>query len=111
MKWNGMVSQREKITMATRLASEKTTHATSSQANGQRRVGRPGDQRQRRPGGRSGICRLAGRCRRPPDTASGGEPIALTTQRLDQVEAELGAQPTHADVHHVRARVEVVSPD
>src|SRR6266516_5163652 len=103
MKWNGTVSQREKTTMATRLASEKAIHATSSQTNGQRSGGRP-----------RGQCRPAsrcGQCRRPPGTTSGGEPIALTTHRLDQVEAELGAQPPHADVDHSRARIEVVSPD
>src|SRR5262244_1765903 len=63
------------------------------------------------PGGRCGQCRPDSQCRmRPPGTTSGGEPIALTTHRLDQVEAELGAQPPHADVDYVRARVEVVSP-
>src|SRR4249920_3052254 len=135
MKWNGTVSQLEKTTMATRLASEKTTHATSSQANGHRsgswRCG------QCRPAGRCGQCRPEERreaprpesstgsrptrstvrstarswCGRPPGTTSAGELVALTTHRLDQVEPELGAQPPDADVHHVRARVEVVSPD
>src|SRR5262245_28862865 len=130
MKWNGTVSQREKTTIATRLAMEKATHATSTQANGHRSAGRP--RGQCRPGGRCGQCRLGSRsgqcspavgpgqsmvrsvaaswCRRWPGTASGGELVALTTHRLDQFEAELGAQPAHADVHHVRAGVEVVSP-
>src|SRR6266480_2511103 len=118
MKWNGTVSQREKTTMATRLASENPTQATSSQANGQRTGGRPrghcrpdGWPGQRSPASQCGPASRFGQCRRPPGTTSGGEPIALTTHRLDQVEAELGAQPPHADVDHVRARIEVVSPD
>src|SRR5215471_5634525 len=131
MKWNGTVSQREKTTIAARLATEKATHATSTQANGHRSAGpRRG---QCRPGGRCGQCRPGSRSgqRRPeapgpgqsvarsvpaswwrrwPGTASGGELVALTTHRLDQFEAELGAQPAHADVHDVGAGVEVVPP-
>src|SRR6516165_480978 len=116
MKWNGTVSQCEKTVIATRLATEKATHAKSTQANGHRSRGP--DRGQCSPGGRCGQCSLAGTrsvaaswCRRPAGTASGGKPVALTTHRLDQFEAELGAQPAHADVHHVRARIEVVSPD
>src|SRR5215469_2779097 len=122
MKWNGTVSQREKTTIATRLAMVKAPHATSTQANGHRGAGRPRGQCSPRgqcgPGGRGGQVSPAGTrsvaaswCRRPPGTASGGKLVALTAHRLDQVEAELGAEPAHADVHHVRARVEVISPD
>src|SRR5215469_11539865 len=139
MKWNGTVSQCEKTVIATRLATEKATHATSTQANGHRSGGPPRGQCS--PGGRCGQCSLGGRCgqcslggrcgqcslggrcgqcspagirsvaaswcRRPSGTASGGKLVALTAHRLDQVEAELGAEPAHADVHHVRARIEV----
>src|SRR5947209_8752447 len=112
MKWNGTVSQSEKTTIATRLASENAAHATSTAANGQRKPGRifgqcrPGGRcGQCRPGGRCGQCTLAGRCGqcrpagRPASWRSrrgagpsGGEPITLTTHRLDQVEPELGSQ-------------------
>src|SRR5215471_17073279 len=118
MKWNGTVSQREKTTIATRLASEKTTHAMSTQANGHwdmrrsrgegRLAGRCG---QCSAGGRCGQCkvpgqrgiaghrrvagkrRVAGQRRRRPGTASRGKPVALTAHRLNQVETELGTQP------------------
>src|SRR5262249_56202466 len=54
MKWNGTVSQREKTTIATRLAMEKAPHATSTHANGHRSAGRPGGQC--REGGRRAQC-------------------------------------------------------
>src|SRR5215831_12288263 len=44
MKWNGTVSHWEKTTIATRLATEKAPHATSTHANGHRSAGRPGGQ-------------------------------------------------------------------
>src|SRR5215470_17831458 len=130
MKWNGTVSQCEKITIAARLATEKAAHATSTQANGQWTRGRWTGHRSA--GGRCGhrMARwgngsLADRAASPgwaarrgcvarrarPGRCLGGEPISLTAHRLDQVEAELGPQPPNADVHHVRARVEVVAPD
>ena len=59
MKWNGTVSQCEKITIAARLTSEKAAQATSTQANGQCTRGRWTGQRS--PGGRCGH-RMAGRC-------------------------------------------------
>src|SRR5215472_18417427 len=122
MKWNGTVSQCEKITIAARLATEKATHAASTWATG------PWDRGQRSPGGRcgqrmyrghGGTCagRICRRGRSQPWAAcrggwpSGCEPISLTAHRLDQFEAQLGPQPADADVHHVRARVEVVAPD
>src|SRR6266700_4050046 len=119
MKWKGTVSQREKITIAARLSTEKTAHATSTPATGQRRPGV-----QCRPAGRCGQCRPDGRCGtcRPDDrwgtcrsaggpAPLGGEPVSLTTHRLDQVEAEFGAQPPHTDIHNVRAGIKVVAPD
>src|SRR5215472_2289728 len=101
MKWNGTVSQREKTTIATRLASEKTTHAMSTQANGHWDMRRSRGQGSL--GGRCGQCkvpgqrgiaghrrvagkrRVAGQRRRRPGTASRGKPVALTAHRLNQV--------------------------
>src|SRR5215469_9430122 len=130
MKWNGTVSQREKITIAARLTTEKAAQATSTQANGQWARGRWTGHRS--PGGRCGhrmarrrngsladraagpgwaVSRGCAARRAGPGRCLGGELISLTAHRLDQVEAELGPEPPHADVHHVRARVEVVAPD
>src|SRR5215831_6476825 len=109
MKWNGTVSQCEKITIAARLATEKTAHAASTLATG------PWNRGQRSPGGRCGQRMYRGRsqpwaaCRR--GWPSGCEPISLTAHCLDQFEAQLGPQPADAHVHDVRARVEVVAPD
>src|SRR5580692_744423 len=102
MKWKGTVSQCEKITIAARLATEKTAHATSTQAK------RPWWKRgrcsgQRSPGGRCGqrMCHGHGqawagsRVRWP----SRCELITLTTHRLDQLEAQLGPEPPDAHVH------------
>src|ERR1700677_126929 len=41
----------------------------------------------------------------------GHELIALTPYRLDQVKAQLGAEPADAHVDHVGPRVELVAPD
>src|ERR1035441_1005070 len=41
----------------------------------------------------------------------GGELISRTAHRLDQLESQLRPQPPHADVNHVGAGIEVVSPD
>ena len=55
MKWNGTVSQREKITIAARLAIEKTAQPRSTQAIWPWwKRGRCSGQRI--PGGRSGQC-------------------------------------------------------
>src|SRR5690242_6724809 len=122
MKWKGTVSQCEKITIAARLTTENAAQATSTQANGQCTRGRWTGQRS--PGGRCGhrmaarrgngslgertASRSCGARRARPGRCLGSEPISLTAHRLDQVEAELGPQPPHADVHHVGAGVEVV---
>src|SRR5215467_10472399 len=116
MKWNGTVSQCEKITIAARLVTEKATQATSTQAT------RPWWKRgrcsgQRSPGGRCGQCMRHGHgcgqvwagCR--GSGSSRCELITLTTNRLDQLEAQLGPEPPDTDVHHVGAGVEVVAPD
>src|SRR5215475_2096051 len=115
MKWNGTVSQCEKTTIATRLATEKAAHATSTQATGPWNRGRCSGQRS--PGGRCGQCICRGHGGSQPWAAcpgggpSGRKPVTLTAHRLDQFEAQLGPQPSDAYVHHVRARVEVVAPD
>jgi hypothetical protein len=38
---------------------------------------------------------------RPRTAHLSGEPVSLTTHRLDQLDAELGAEPPNADVHDV----------
>src|SRR5580700_2865905 len=106
MKWKGTVSQCEKITIAARLATEKTTQATSTQAT------RPWWKRarcgQRMRHGHGGGQVWAG-CR--GSGASRCELITLTAHRLDQLEAQLGPEPPDTYVHHVGAGVEVVAPD
>src|SRR5579859_7315690 len=108
MKWNGTVSQCEKITIAARLATEKPAQATSTQAS------RPRKRGQCSPGGRCGQRVCHGHDGGPawpggPGRGrSGCELITLTTHRLDQFKAQLGPEPPDAHVHHVRARVEVV---
>src|SRR5580704_18703992 len=108
MKWNGIVSQSANQKIATRLSAEKTAQpiVSASGLYGQRSAR---------------ICAVAWRSWArervplPPPGELTGLPgdklIALTPHGLDQVEAELGAQPPDAHVHHVRARVEVVAPD
>src|ERR1700722_13236052 len=85
--WNGTVSQRGYMKIRSRLASAKITHSVSITPAGQ---GQPIERSQR---------------------LLVNELIALTPDRLDQVEAELGADAPDAHVHHVGAGVEVVAPD
>src|SRR6516164_4604944 len=116
MKWNGTVSHCEKATIAARLASEKATHATSTQAKCPWKRGRCSGQRS--PGGRCGQRMCHGHGHGGGQAWAGSrvsgpsrcELITLTTHRLDQVEAQLGPEPPDAHVHHVGARVEVVAP-
>src|SRR5579871_858671 len=108
MKWNGTVSQLANQKIATRLTAEKTAQPMSSASGlyGQRSAR---------------IFAVAWRdwaterVPLPPPSELRGLPgdelIALTPHGLDQVEAEFGAQPPDAHVHHVRARVEIVAPD
>src|SRR5215469_3165768 len=88
--------------MATRLAAENTAHATSSTR---------GLYGQWSPTTRIAARRTPASRREPLSALPGHELIALTSHRLDQVEAELGAQPPDAHVHHVRTGVEIVTPD
>ena len=136
MKWNGIVSQREKTRMQSRLAAEKTPHTRSTQAT---RQGQPKPSRAaagarvtgpptgwRRPGPRAKGSPDGSECHSPAGRAvrsrerpassgsmlpaSRRELVSLTTHRLDQAEAELGAEPPDADVHDVGAGIEVVPP-
>src|SRR5262245_3665629 len=115
MKWNGTVSQCEKMTIAARLATEKAAQATSTQATGPWNRGRCSGQRS--PGGRCGQRMCRGHAGSQPWAVcrerwpSARKPVSLTAHRFDQLEAQLGPQPSDAHVHHVRARVEVVAPD
>src|SRR5258708_14464976 len=54
---------------------------------------------------------LGGFTGRMSPNSLGRKPVPGTAHRLDQVEPELRPEPPHADVDHVRAGVEVVSPD
>src|SRR5437870_3803202 len=83
MKWNGTVSHVGMTSIAARLASEKTTQATSIHRS------------------RCGHSIASGRI----------EAVPYPTGRRDRVRTELRAEPADVDVDHVRARVEVVAPD
>src|ERR1700761_3273053 len=103
--WNGMVSQPGNMKMKSRLASAKIVHAVSMTPGGQ---GQPSRGSQRGNRGRVTACGIV-----PASVpgSPGDELIALTPHGLDQVEAELGADPPHAHVPHVGARIEIVAPD
>src|ERR1700761_8594163 len=104
--WNGMVSQPGNMKMKSRLASANIVHTVSITPGGQ---GHPRRDSQR--GSREAV----NACGAVPDDSLshslGDELIALTPHGLDQVEAELGANPPDTHVHHIGARVEVVAPD
>src|ERR1700722_935207 len=104
MKWKGMVSHHGYMTMRSRLIRPKTTQAASTMPLRWARIQRdkPGSQ------DAAGSCGVeSGRASR----SASDELIALTPHGLDQVEAELGAQPPDAGVDDVRARIDVVAPD
>src|SRR5580693_3072957 len=119
IKWKGMASHRSKSRMPASPSIHSTTHARSIQliqASSCSRSRVP-----KRKAGRRGAChrstadRTTGHRSWPAGggsgrAASGSESISCTAHRLDQVEAELGPEPAHADVDHVRARVEVQAP-
>src|SRR5215469_12165270 len=88
--------------MAMRLSVEKTAHPTSSTR---------GLYGQRSATTRAAARRAAARRREPPSRSPSDELITLTPHRLNQVKAQLGAQPPDAYVHDVRAGVEIVTPD
>src|ERR1700722_19483661 len=99
--WNGMVSQPGNMKMKSRLASAKTVHTVSITPGGQ---GQP----RRASHGAVSACGIV------PASAPGSpgdELITLTPYGLDQLEAQLGAEPPDAHVYHVRAGIEVVAPD
>src|ERR1700678_3614890 len=79
MRWNGIVSQPGNMNMKSRLTRAKIHHATS--------IARGGYGHQKR-----GSLWVA---------SARHELITLTPHRLDQLEAELGAEPAHAHVDHV----------
>src|SRR5829696_592235 len=83
MKWKGTVSHCGTNAMATRLATAKTTQATSSQPEVS-----------------------SWRPRSWDDDA-----IPLTSDGCDRGGTELGPEPAHIDVDHVGARVEMKAPD
>src|SRR5580698_4671000 len=120
MKWNGIVSQCEKIRMQARLASENSTQTRSTQAprHGQENASRRAWPCQptagsagQRPGSRASRGRNRLVCAGLASPASRGELVSLTAHRFDQVEAQLRAEPADAHVDHVRAGVEVIAPD
>src|SRR5438105_4342527 len=82
MKWKKTVSQVAKTTIATRLTTTKTTHATSTQASG------------------DGQRRLSATI----------DAIALTAYGDDNVRTELRPKPPHTDVNHVGRRIESKAP-
>src|ERR1700757_3006574 len=100
--WNGMVSQPGNMKMKSRLASANIVHTVSITPGGQ---GHP----------KRGSREALNACGTVSDDSLshslGDELIALTPHGLDQVEAELGANPPDAHVHHIGAGVEVVAPD
>src|SRR6266566_2092623 len=83
MKWNGTVSHVGMTSIAARLASENTTQATSIHRS------------------RCGHSIASGRI----------EAVPNPTDRGDRVRTDLRAEPADVHVDHVRARVEVVTPD
>src|SRR5260370_34849816 len=104
MKGKGTVSQGANTSIATRLAAANTAHATSTHSSltrpsGQERLPcEPNAGRDRQP-------RERGTC--PGAWSPGGEPIALTAHRFDQLQAEIPAQPPHADGDAIRGRADV----
>src|SRR6266511_3259530 len=88
MKWNGTVSQVGTSHIPPRLATAKPTQATSSQPN----------------------CRN-GQSRRLRTPSATIDLVPLAAHRPDRLRAELRPQPSHVDVDHVGAGVEVVLPD
>src|SRR5271165_7010888 len=91
MRWKGTVSQPANAKIAIRLMTEKTAHTASSNAGLMADLPNP-----------------EMRSAKLPSVV--GELVTFTADRLDEAEAELGPQASHAHVNHVRARVEVVSP-
>src|SRR6478672_3716124 len=83
MKWNGTVSHEGMRSIAARLASEKSTQATSIHRS------------------RFGHSSASGRI----------EPISHPTDRGDRVRTELRAEAATVDIDYVRPGVEVVAPD
>src|SRR3984885_1796890 len=100
-----MVSQPGNMKMKSRLARAKSVHTTSITPGGH---GQPSLGSQP---GKRGTVVARGTAPASVPGSPGDELIALTPYGLDQVEAELGADPPYAHVHHVGARVEVVAPD
>src|ERR1700733_1833901 len=100
-----MVSQPGNMKMKSRLARAKTVHTVSITTGGH---GQPSLGSQT---GSPGTVVACGTAPASVPGSPGDELIALTPYGLDQVEAELGADPPDAHVHHVGARVEVVAPD
>src|SRR5437879_10530835 len=84
MKWNGTVSQVAKMNIPVRLARAKITQATSIQS-------RP----------------RVGQVHRSGDF----NPVTLAPNSPDRLTHALCPEPPYIDVHHVRSRIEPVSPD
>src|ERR1700688_2917594 len=101
MRWKETLSQLGNMNMKSRLTRAKIVHAMSIARGGygQPKAGRRGRRGRRGAGGSFSAA------------SARHELIALTPDRLDQFEAELGAEPADAYVHHVGSRVEVVAPD
>src|SRR5580658_5635246 len=116
IRWNGMASQRSKITIPARPRIHSSTQARSSQPGQDCQPSlAPPDACagpkipagcQRVACGPAAGCPISLRAARPLR----GQPVTRTTHRLNQVEPELGPQPPDADIHDVRSRVEVDAP-
>src|SRR5262245_20715025 len=84
MKWKGTVSQSGQSHMARMFATANTPQATLTAT-----------------GTRAGQSERSARCKL----------VALSAHGLDRLLPELGPQPADVDVHHVRSRFEVITPD
>src|SRR5512133_3716986 len=82
MKWNGTVSHVGMSAMTARLARANATHAMSTQLS---------------PFGHSNRSRRI-------------DAISLSPDGPDELGSELGPEPSHVDVHHVRPGIELIPP-
>src|SRR5260370_16994127 len=98
MKWKGTVSQGANKSIAIRLATENTAHATSTHSS----LTRPSGQ-ERLPcelsAGRDRQLRERATC--PGAWSPGGDPIALPPHRFDPLEPPFPPHPPHPPPAHL----------